>query len=348
MTKPFIEHLAACAALAPSADNTQPWQMRWTGDALELHFVSRHPSTNVFDADSHGTLLAIGALAENIDMTLAANGVRGQWEWSRPGQQPYGQLDLPHDLPENFTIPPGLEARHTNRLPYRTDVLERGLRDKVAAARQGQQRMIVLQDNAARKALVRLVELSSQARFCNRDLHRWLFGSLRETPQEVASGDGLDVATLGLPPGGKTMLNFMSNWTRMAKLNRFGAYKFLAKTETGLISAAPALLCVVGSGKERNAIDAGRLLTRVWTQLNERGAAVQPYYVVTDQVNRLHTGELAPGFEDKIGAVEQELHRLLGLAQGEMLHMILRVGYPTKTPVRSRRLPLSQVFVSEV
>lgn len=346
MNKDFLEQLAACAALAPSADNCQPWRMRAAGDALELHHVSRHPETNVFGPDSHATLLSIGGLAENIDAALAANGVRGQWEWSAAGTQPYGRVQLAGTAPARFTAPAAAGVRHTNRLPFRTDALAPELAARAASEREGAQRVVLLQDGAARKALVKLVRLSSEARFCNRDLHRWLFGSLRKTPQEVDSGDGLDVATLGLPPGGEALMALMSSWKRMETLNRIGAYKFLAMTEVGLISAAPALLCVVGSGAGRDSVDAGRLLTQVWTQLNAAGAAVQPYYVVSDQINRLHDGSLAAGFDARIGAVEGEMRRLLGLAPGEMLHMILRVGYPKGAPARSRRLPLDQVFVS--
>jgi hypothetical protein len=103
-------------------------------------------------------------------------------------------------------------------------------------------------------------------------------------------------------------------------------------------------LCVVGASDRRSVIDAGRLLIRVWTELNLQGIAVQPYYVVTDQLNRLHAHGLPAGFETKMAQVEQQLHGLLGLGAGDMLHMILRVGYPKATPVRSRRLPLAQVF----
>lgn len=346
MTSPFIEQLAACAALAPSADNSQSWRMHWTGTRFELHHVARHPDSNVFGADSHATLLGIGAMAENIDAALAANGMAGAWAWNAAGVQPYASLGLPGGVPAAFVAPPGPALRHTNRLPFRKDALAPELATMLQGATRGGQRTVLLQDSAARKALVKLVRLSSEARFCNRDLHRWLFGSLRATPAQVAAGDGLDVATLGLPPGGDAMLGLMSNWQRMEKLNRFGAYKFLALTEVGLISAAPALLCIVGRGDGRAGVDAGRLLAQLWTALNQQGVAVQPYYVVTDQINRLHGGGLAPGFEDKIGAVEREVQQQLGLEQGEMLHMILRIGYPKRQPVRSRRLPLHEVFVS--
>lgn len=341
MDASFISQLAAVGALAPSADNCQPWELRWTGQALELAYAARHPDTNVFGADSHATLLGIGAVAENLQAALAANGVDAAWQWG--DGQPYGALALPA-LPAAFTAPPGPLLRHTNRLPFARTALAPQLLERAGAAREGGARVAVLADAAQKRRLVRLVRLCSEARFCNRDLHRWLFGSLRHTAQEVAEGDGLDIASLGLPPGGKGMLGLISDWGRMAALNRVGAYKLLALSEVGLIAAAPALLCLTGARGRRATLDAGRLLARVWTELNVAGVAVQPYYVVTDQLERLHGGTLAPGFEQRVGALERELHQLLGLAPDQMLHMILRIGYPKAQPVRSRRLPLERVF----
>lgn len=342
MDASFVSQLAAVGALAPSADNSQPWALRWTGHALEIAYAQRHAGTNVFDADSHATLLAVGALAENLQAALDANGVAGSWQWSERGQ-PYGSL-APAALPAAFVPPAGPARRHTNRLPYRRDALAPQVLAQVAAAREGQQRVVALADGARRKRLVQLVRVSSEARFCNRDLHRWLFGSLRHTADEVARGDGLDIDSLGLPPGGRGLMRLLSDWRRMTLLNRIKAYKLLALSEVGLIGAAPALLCVVGPGGRHGAIAAGRLLERAWTGLNLEGVAVQPYYVVTDQLNRLAGASLPDGFAPRMEAVRRELHDLLGLAPGEMLHMILRTGYPKAAPVRSRRLPLAQVF----
>lgn len=342
MTSTFITHVAETGALAPSADNCQTWRMTWTGQALELAYEQRHAETNVFSAESHATLMGVGAVAENVQAALAANGIDGQWRWNNAGQ-PYGAIEIP-SRPASFTAPAGPASRHTNRLAYRGTALPDALRDQLQQHREGASRITLLTDKRPRTELIRAVRTSSEARFCDRALHAWLFGSLRHTPAEVATGDGLDMNTLGLPPGGRGMMGLMSDWGRMSMLNRLGAYKLLAGTEVGLISAAPALLCISGSGDRRGVIDAGRLLARVWSELNLAGIAAQPYYVVTDQINRLHSGNLAEGFDAKITGVEKEVQRLLGLGQGEMLHMILRVGYPKAEPVRSRRLPLAAVF----
>lgn len=342
MTPTFITHVAETGALAPSADNCQSWRMTWNGQALELAYEQRHAETNVFSADSHATLMGIGAVAENVQAALAANGVDGQWRWS-DAAQPYGAIEI-GALPAAFTAPDGPARRHTNRLAYRSTALPAELAGQLSQHREGASRVTLLTARQPRAELIRAVRTSSEARFCDRALHAWLFGSLRHTPDEVATGDGLDMNTLGLPPGGRGMMGLMSDWGRMSALNRLGAYKLLARTEVGLISAAPALLCISGAGDRRGVIDAGRLLVRVWSELNLAGIAAQPYYVVTDQINRLHSGNLAEGFDAKISAVEQEVQRLLGLGKGEMLHMILRVGYPKAAPVRSRRLPLAAVF----
>jgi nitroreductase len=339
----FIDQLAATGALAPSADNSQPWHMDWSNGKLALRHVVRHAATNVFHARSHATLLGLGALAENLDMTLVANGVSGQWQWQDNSDGTYATLAL-DPVPAAFTAPAGPAARHTNRLPFTKAAVPPALVARLTASNQGGNRITVLQDREKRRALVGLVQAASRARFCDRALHAWLYGSLRHTPEEVARGDGLDMASLGLPPGGKALMALMSDWPRMEMLNRIGAYKLLAKAETGLIGAAPALICLSGPSNDAGVIDGGRLLNRVWTSLNLEGLAVQPYYVVSDQLNRLRDGSLAAGFEAEMRAAETRLRSLLGLQPGEMLHMILRVGYPKQTAVRSRRLPLSSVY----
>jgi len=346
-TPEFIVRLAETGALAPTADNGQAFYIDWDGSALGLAFAQRHAATSVFGPDSHATLLGIGGVAQNISAALAANGLDAQWHWTAAGQQPYGTLALP-SLPEHFSAPAGPAARHTNRFAYRTDALPPTLLEKLSASSEGSNRVAVLTEAAARKRLVQQVRISSEARFCNPDLHRWLFDCLRRTPEEVARGDGLDVRTLGLPPGGDAMMRFISNWDRMATLNRFGIYKLMALAEVGQISTAPALVCISGGRGRRDVIDAGRLLTRVWTEMNLAGIAVQPFYVVPDQLNRLHERSLPAGFEQKISAVDAEIGELLALAPGQQLHMMLRVGLPTVDPVRSRRLPLDKVLRQSV
>src|SRR6185312_14506742 len=91
-------------------------------------------------------------------------------------------------------------------------------------------------------------------------------------------------------------------------------------------------------------ISGGRLMTRIWMDLNMQDIAVHPYYVITDQISRFHAGKVTAGFEKRISRVEEEMRDLLALQSGETMHMILRIGYPKLNPVRSERLPLESIF----
>jgi len=341
----WIRKLAAVAALAPSADNSQPWTLRWDGSELAIAFALRHKTHNVFAADSHATLLSVGAVVENLEAALFANAVPANWHWaSNPALgQPYASVAV-NDASANFTSPAGPLQRHTNRLAFRPDPLSLSVIRELDHYRGSSNRATLLVDRRQKSRLIRLVRLCSEARFCHQHLHEWLIGSLRFTPEEIARGDGLDIRTLGLPPGGKQFLRLISDWRRLKALNRVGAYKLLAVSEVALLGAAPALLCIVGRADARGVIDAGRLMTRIWADLNLKGIAVHPYYVVTDQINRLGEGTVAAGFESRIAGVDEDVRRLLELQPTEILHMILRVGYPKAEPLRSRRLPLEAVF----
>lgn len=340
MEQAFIRQLANVAASAPSADNSQPWQLAWDGRSLAIHFAARAGA--LFQSDSHPSLLAAGAVAEHVQAALDANGVAGHWQLGGPHGRPYASLTL-DALPAGFQAPPGPAARHTNRLPYRRQPLPPGLPAQLAGMAEGGNRLHLLQGAAARP-LVGMVRTCSEARFCNQALHHWLFDCLRFTPQEAAGGTGLDVRTLGLPPGGQALMHAIRDWRRMEKLNRIGFYKLMALAETGPLRQAPGLLCLSGPEGWPGSFAAGRLLARVWMQLNLQGLAVQPYYVISDQLQRLHAGILPEGFAPAIAQVEDELRAVLGLPDGHTLHMMLRIGWPKAAPVRSQRLPLEQVF----
>lgn len=345
MSLSTIQQLASIAARAASADNSQPYQLQWDGHRLALHYAERQASYNVFGPVSHATLLSAGGVIEYLDQTLASSGVVADWQWGGGDGQPYAALDLPA-LPAQLIGPPALLQRHTNRAPFLPTALPAALLQQVAAMREGAQQVFIVQERAQRDGLIQQVRLCSEARFCSRPLHEWLQGSLRRTPAAVAQGDGLDLACLALPPGGRRLLDFMAPWPRMARLNALGAYKLLAFSEVGALRSAPALLCLAGPDGVRQGLDAGRLLARAWSWLNAQGIAVHPYYVVTDQISRWQAGTLEQGFEARVAHAEQAVRALLQLPAGHRLHMILRLGYPRREAPRSQRLPLDQ-FLAE-
>ncbi|HKX83120.1 MAG TPA: hypothetical protein VJL58_02780 [Pyrinomonadaceae bacterium] len=164
---------------------------------------------------------------------------------------------------------------------------------------------------------------------------------MRFTVAEARRGDGLDVRTLALPPGGKAFLRIIKDWNRLAILNRFGCYKFLAHLEAKSLADAASVAVIIGPHDGSDILDAGTLLERAWIYLNSKGLAVQPYYVVTDQIQRLKadkvTGHLLPRVLELNSAVRKFLNSDISV------HMLIRIGYPRALPIRSMRLPLEKV-----
>lgn len=346
MTGTIARYLVQAANHAPSADNSQPFEYAWNGDDLAIRFNRASGGPNrIFEAASHATLISLGAGLENIEQAAAAASLTTQWEWLAETGEPYGRLALMGNsagvaLPDDL----GLLGRHTNRFPFLSTHVPDEILQSIGACTQGSARVALVTAGLRRERLVQCTHWAAEARFCNQDLHNWLMGSLRFNAEETNRGDGLDVETLNLPPGGLLFMRFIADWKRMSILNSLGMYRLLAKIETQLLRTAPAFVSIVGGADYQDTIEAGRLLERVWIDLNGRGLAVHPYYVITDQLLRLKAGHVPNSMLWRLLKVSQELPELLDLGKEEHLHMLLRVGYPRRDPRRSRRFPLSTIF----
>jgi hypothetical protein len=331
---------AQAMSAAPSADNSQPCRIEQVGDEI---FVSYRPheGRDPFGVAGHGTLISVGAVAENLTQISGLSTV--EWRRKMDGA-PYFSARIPASpLPGGLDHP--LFVRHTNRFPFTTPAPEADLIDTLGAMTQGPARLHLAVGSPSFGPLTSAARVCCHARFCTRDLHEWLMGSLRFGDEEVARGDGLDIRTVNLPPGGGLFMRFIRDWSRMALLNKMHIYRIMAQAEIQSLTNASMIVSVVGSGAVHDVPEAGRLMQRAWIELNRRGWAVHPHYVITDQKTRLQDGRLASspwglGVREAVDGLSAHL----GLGAGERLHIMLRVGKPTRTPVRSLRLPLSRVF----
>jgi hypothetical protein len=344
--KKIASYLVEAARYAPSADNSQPCLFRWDGNGLLVSFAHSTSKKPFFGPIAHATLLSLGAVVENLEQAAEASGLTLKWEWSDNADgAPYARVGFSSEL-QTPVLQSALSllARHTNRFPFLRTPLPDSVLQEVATKSEGDVRALAIGRGLKHQSLVHWARVASEVRFCTRDLHAWLVDSLRMTADEVGRGDGLDLATLSLPPGGSYFMRFISDWGRMQFLNRFGAYKALALVETQLLGASPLIVCIVGKTGRDDVIRAGRLMQRIWVELNEKGYAVHPYYVITDQLTRLSAGGVPIRMLGKVQEMASKLPSVLGARPGETLHMMLRVGLPTVNPPRSRRLPLERIF----
>ncbi len=333
-----VRWLLAAAHAAPSADNTQPWRCVYGEGAFRILHDGARLASPMAGPETHMSRLSLGTMLENIHQGAAAVGVSLSAADTLDGPEASRALKvtgIDNSGPENVDHP--LLHRHTNRHPYRRTALPSELLVEVGAMTEGTARVLVREGRRDRRFLAEQVRLASIARFRTQELHEWLMGSLRWTPAQVATGEGLDVRTLHLPPGGRWLLRFLTPWRRMKWFGALGGHRAMARTEAGAFQSAGAALAIVA--KRDDVVAAGRLLQRVWIRLNERGVAVHPFYVVTDQHERLSLGRVPESCVPLVERSRDACRDKLSLREGEGVQMLLRIGQPKKTPVRSQRLP---------
>jgi hypothetical protein len=345
----IFQFLSQAAHQAPSADNSQPWQLSWHNQRITVSYDTLRVSQKTFPADNLATLLTMGAVLENISQAASAAELSFTSHmplFVNPIQSVYFQLVF-EPITEETTV--SLETlplfkRHTNRFPYQSKVLPETLLTVLKNLTVASARVQVVEQRPVIKAVGKLVRLASEMRFQTQEVHEWLAKSLRfKVKNTDAYGEGLDVTSIDLPIGGRLFLRWISSWRRMKWLNKLGAYKAMALLDAQPVNKAPALVAIIGSGQFSDRLAAGQLMNKVWITLNEQGIAVQPYYVLTDQLKRRQANQIPISLVSQADELYVQTKQLFKLGDGEEIVMLFRIGYPTRTPVKSKRLPLDKV-----
>lgn len=345
-----IAMLISAARAAPSADNSQPLRYHWDGAVLAISYDEARVGGTTFPADSPATSLALGCALENIRQMAAALAQPIRIEWLLRGEAlvnvtlEVAPTPTAEQLSQAQALP--LFSRHTNRFAHEPVDWAGAVAEGVEVCAAGEADIRPFEGKAPIGALASLVERASRIRFQTQAVHELLGPSLRFTSAEVARGDGLDLQTMGLPPGGGLFMKLTRSWPRMRALNKLGAYRAMAAIDAQPVARSGLVLAVCGHNSRRGAVDAGSVLQRSWIQLNHVGLAVHPYYVIADQLSRLDAGEVPPELVPLAQEIRSETRQQLGLDSEKALYMLLRVGRPKGEVPRSRRLPKEQLFTS--
>lgn len=340
MKNRIIGYLAEAGQRAPSADNSQPWLFASENQNIRLFIDLEKIKPSCFDVNHPAILLTLGAVIENILQAADWIGIEITYDY-------YLNLETGHcatfHVPENYNKLPDnakdhpLFTRCTNRLPFDKNPIPENILNGTVDLSNSKSQIILFQGNELINQWSGWVRTASEVRFQTPDIHEWFGKSLKFTPEEVSSHEGLDVGTLGLPAIGRIILKATQTWNRMRLLNKLGAYKLIAKLESENINATSILIGFVAPLDNDAAIETGRLMERTWINLNEAGLSVQPYFVITDQLYRLKVQKVAPEF---IGILENLENQLKSKMQNEFLYMLFRVGYSEVQPVKSLRRPV--------
>ncbi|WP_327000248.1 hypothetical protein OHA72_34605 [Dactylosporangium sp. NBC_01737] len=316
----FRSHEDDCRR-APSAHNTQPWALRYTDDAVDVHW---DPSRALPDSDPtrRDLFLSLGAFIETCLVVAASAGlpVRADIAVDHSSQRAARLLPSPSVYDTPFTLT-SVQQRRCARGGYAPGTLDPAVLAALTALgadlRQVPTRTLVAPLAAADRWMFGTPEVVGE-------LRAWMRLSPKHPRYQL---DGLTDQAMALSRIEATGLAAMIGPRAYPLTRRLGGPALLAAASKGLLRYDGSVLILVGSAvTPESVIEHGRALVRVWLALSERGLNVHPLSQLLD-----------------CAATAGQLTEKLDLAPDESPLAVFRTGRPLKEPIRSARIPASQV-----
>lgn len=327
----LLAHLLEAAGRAPSAHNTQPWKLIWHENELQV-CVPEHRMLPAVDPEGADTLYALGAMLENLMLTLHQLGFEGKyvvaekWQFNEPTiilrWRPRGSKA---DSPLYRMIP----IRRTSRVPYLDEPIPSGvLKDIEEAARPA--RLYVLMDWAAKDEIRFLTAAAGTRALQNEryasELYRWMRFS-RCDPGWYQ--DGLNAECMGWNRIEAALARQLLRPSVIRVLAKLWFTRWLYTNIDQQAPFAPALcLLTTQDSSFGGRVQAGRSLQRVWLTAAAHGLVTHPLSAAVDDA-RSRGRVLA----------------LFAVPAGETHINLFRLGKSPKT-ARSARLPADALLES--
>ena len=336
LTPQRLSSLAAAAVAAPSADNRHVFRLEAGADSMRLlgtpEFLQAAQNRRILG------LLSIGAAVENIALRAASLGLRlkPEWDLGRKHDATLARLTF-HEAPARASpLEQAIEQRHSNRRvrfrgPPLAPQLQQGLAAEAGAV-EGTG-LVWLDAPAERRRALQLVRWAETERFRSRALHDELFGSIRFDAGWNASVDeGLPPAALELPLFERPAFASLKSWPLQRAANWLGTHRMIGFRAADLPCRLAPHLCAISARGERDAaaVNAGRLLQRVWLHATTLGLSFQVFAASPLYAHEGADG-VDPALRSRLASGWQELSPLAAP------FIVFRMGYANAPSMRAGR-----------
>ena len=327
----LLSHILESASRSPSAHNTQPWLLRWCGDALE---ISIRPDRMLPAIDPLGveTVHAIGAMLEAVLLTLRHLGYDGQYEVANQIETDRALVVLRWSSGEQPTPDPTLyrmiPIRRTSRLPYDSERIATEDLDAMRAGVEPPCKLYTLTDPEVIEEIRALVVSATMEQFQDTDivgeLYNWTRFS-RKDPRWYR--DGLDAACMGWKPWEATAARVLLAPPVLRLLVHCKLHRLIFGGVDQHAPAAPVLcLLAVEGDAVPDRIEAGRCLERIWLAAAARGLVTHPLSAALD-----------------VDRTRPRVLQRFDVAENHSYVNLFRVGR-SASPARSSRLPADEIL----
>jgi molybdopterin/thiamine biosynthesis adenylyltransferase len=358
---PSREEVAAMvsqAIRAPSGGNSQPW--RWLSrDGFLYLFRDRTRSSPLSDFGGLGAMVALGAAAETLTIAAHHLGLEVILETFSSDNEcrPVARFSFfqspncrtePHQSDALFSL---IGSRYTDRAISRREPL----RDEAVTAISDAVRSVqgiqiqVLQEQETLDSLGCILGAADRIRLLSRQMHAELMREIRWTAEEaVASGDGLDLRTLGLAASEKAALRLCRQWNSVELLRSWNCGRGSEKLARKAVASGSAVGLVTASGATPlDYFEGGRAVQRGWLTATRERIGFHPMTALPYLFARLLRGGgigLDAATRTELMEMRPKYESLFRVTESIAEVMLFRLSISHSAEVRSLRRQLDEVL----
>lgn len=353
-----IKKILTLAIRAPSGENCQPWKFAYENESLYLFNVPERDQS-LYNFEQRGSLVAHGALLENIEVAAAGEGC-GVYITLFPdpkNNELVARVDFSKELSsfrkstQDKLAYPCISRRATNRKPYQAIQLTKEQRAEFLTAAidiDGEIKLTLLEDIEAIKAVASAASLNEQLVFENERLREFFFNHVRWNEEEDRKfKNGFYIKTLELRGPQPVVFSLLKYKPIAAFARKIGLPRKIAQenAKTYAASSAFGIITIPNTLKE-NYVMAGRLFEHIWLKATSLGLSLQPLTGVLFFMQRILGNAAADFSADQIERVKQA-YAVIAASFGisnEIIAMLFRIGYGGEPSARCSRFNLDELI----
>ena len=341
-----IEKILEISVNAPSGSNSQPWKFMVEDNKITVIALPEkdHPILNY---RNRGTLIAHGALIENIVITASAFGynVKTTIFPSANNLNITAILVLESGLVQSDPLFSMVPLRTINRKKYQNKVLtgsqKKELFDAISQFKDIEIKFV--EDIKKRKITGDALSINEIVTLENKKLHKLFFEEIVWTLQEEnLKQSGLYLKTMELQPPQEAALRLLRNWKMMKLFNYLKFARFIAKDNSKTYSSGAGTGVIIVEDNDKNFLLVGRAVERLWLKAMQMGLS---FHLITGTMffwQGIQGGNSKIFLREHINIVNNAYNKLkevFGIQRG-VIAVAFRIGLSDKpSTISSKKKP---------
>lgn len=348
----ILKKILNAAALAPSGENCQPWQVKLSQNKIDL-FNDPSKDTSLYNFGQKGSMSAVGAFLENLIVASKALGLDPQI------------VLFPNKANENWIATinfSGVEAkpdklyssifkRSTNRKLYKKTVFSEEQLDAIRSSgpEVGDVEVKLIKDSEQIRILSDPISLNERLIFENEYLHNFFYDHLRWTKEEDKKyRNGFFVKTLELKIPQKFFLKLLRSWKLTQFAQKIGISRQIAKDNAKNYASASVLgVITIPTNSAQDFVLAGRAMERVWLKITSMGLSMQPMTGVLFFMQNILANQTNQFSQQQIKAIQNAFQQIKNAFEpgNRTISLLFRIGDGGEPSARSSRFDLSEILL---